>query len=223
MWSLIFGSIIAVIAIGLRVEGKIGDRGLTILLGFAFISGVAIAYYGTTKKVTAGPAGISLETFEKQVNEIKQDTLKDIKREVDKQKKKLSDVVTDAEKTREELLRVAEEAAPPYLSLDSSQIERTQEDYVVTLKLNPSKNVPFGTLIFRAEIMGESEAIIKELTCMQMHFGGKLQISDDGKIATLPYSSPGVRQERLKLVVSEPCKIHVSGTHIKEPLELEIK
>lgn len=223
MWGLILGIVIVAIAIGLRVDGKVGDVAFVSLLFFALAVGVVIVKVNVTRWFRVGPKGIELETFRKDVNSIKEEALEETRKEVAVLKEAVSSVVEKANKTREDLLKVAEEAAPPYLSLESTQIEQTEEGYNVTLRFDPSKNAPFGTLVFRAEIIGDSEAIFKQLTRGGMHFSSKEQVSADGKTAIKIYASPAVQQEKVILVVSAPCKVRISGNYLQEPLELEVK
>lgn len=223
MWGLIIGACILVVAIGLRIDGRVDGVSFSAMLTLALVSGIVIAYYGSTKKLKAGLDGIELETFRKDVNSVKEEAMKELRKDVVELKDTMASVIEKADKTRKDLLSVAEAVAPPYLSLESKQVERTEEGYKVTLRFNPSKNEPFGTIVFRAEIIGDSEAIIKQLTCEGMHFSGKEQVSTDGKTAIKQYASPGVRQEKIILTVSAPCKVRISGSHMREKLEFEVK
>ena len=112
MWGLIIGGFIVVVAIALHVEGRIGLLSLIALLIFALFVGFAIANFGSIKKFSGNlrQGALSLENFEEQADKITKDKLDEIKVEVDGQKKQLSNVITGANKTREELERVAEMA-----------------------------------------------------------------------------------------------------------------
>jgi len=223
MWGLIIGTCIVLVVIGLRVDGKIDNKFGIALLSVAIIAGITIAYFGSTKKVEYGP--FALETFREDVNAVKEDALKEIREDLAIQKEALSGVIDKANKTREDLLKVAEATAPPHLSLESKpEIKQIDGGYEVKLQLNPSKNAPFAMVQFRAEIVEDSEATIQEFG----RFGGMVfnfskKTSDNGKIAMQKYKPSGDQQQGLLLKVSEPCKVRISCSHMLNDLVLTVK
>ena len=222
MWGLIFGICLTTIAIGLRVDGKVGDKAFVALLCVAVVSGFLIERIAVTRRFKAGP--FELETFRKDVNETKEEALEEIKKEVAVQKEAISSLINKANETREALLKVADMASPPLLSLESQEIKQIGEDYIVKLEFKPSKNVPFGYLCFRAEIVGNSQASIKKLNPYDMHTVGQPGlISDDGKTATLWYMPMGSLWQRIALYLSSSCKVRISCSHMQKDLELEVK
>lgn len=225
MWGLIIGGIVALIAAGFLIENRISEKFFFLMLCIALAVGLCIAYYGSTKKVTAGLDGFSLEAFENAADEIKQKKLDEIKTEVDVQKKKLSDVITEANKTREDLEKVAKVAAPPFLSLASRpNIRNTdQGGYQVLLQFEPSKNAPFGTVSFSAEILEDSKATIEQLQTNMLCFQKQSAKTDDGKRATTQYVPAKPDGQTLILNVSAPCKVRITCNYMKEPLDLELK
>ena len=222
MWGLIFGVFIAAIAIGLRVEGKIDNKFAIALLCLAVASGFLIVKIGVTGRLTAGPFG--LETFRNDVNSIKEEALEETRKEVAVLKEAVSSVVDKANETREELLKVADMASPPLLSLESSEVKQIEEGYEVLLIFKPSKNAPFAALVFRAEIIGNLEATIKELDVVLATTSRQKEISDDGKTARLQYiplRTIGLQKLRLKL--SAPCKVRIVGSHMQKEVVFEVK
>ena len=225
MWGLILGGILGLIAVGLLVEKKVAGTHFVFLVALAAAVGFSVAYYGSTKKVSAGPGGFSWEGFEKQADAIKQKALDDIRTEVADQKTQLSSVIAEAQKTREDLEKVAEAAAPPTLSLESkSEVRKDRDGYTVDLCFVPSKNVPFGKLTFQGEIVEGTEATFKRFDP-----GGGTQtfgehtVAADGKKVTDEYWPHEVSPQTLTVTVSAPCKLHISGSHMAEPLEFDIE
>lgn len=222
MWGLILGICFVAIAVGLRVDGKVGDTAFIALLCLAVVSGFLIVKIGVTGRLTAGP--FELETFHEDVNLIKDEALKEIRKEVVVLKEAVSSVVDKANKTRGELLKVADMASPPLLSLESSEVKQVDEVYEVLLIFKPSKNAPFAALVFSAEIVGNLEATIKDLDAVLATTSRHKEISDDGKTARLQYvplSTIGLQKLRLKL--SAPCKVRIACSHMQKEVEFEVK
>jgi len=222
MWGLILGICIVAIAVGLRVDGKVGDRAFIALLCLAVASGFIIVKIGVTRRLTAGP--FELETFHEDVNSIKEEALKEIRNEVVVLKEAISSVVDKANKTRGELLKVADMASPPLLSLESKEVKQVDDGYEVMLIFKPSKNSPFAALVFCAEIVGNLETTIKEVDAALATTSRRKEISDDGKTARLQYvplRSIGLQKLRLKL--SSPCKVNISGSHMQKVVVVEVK
>ena len=126
MWGLIIGACILVVAIGLRIDGKVDGVSFSAMLTLALVSGIVIAYYGSTKKLKAGLDGIELETFRKDVNSVKEEAMKELRKDVVELKDTMASVIEKADKTRKDLLSVAEAVAPPYLSLESKGCRRSE-------------------------------------------------------------------------------------------------
>ena len=226
MWGLIIGGFIVVVAIALHVEGRIGLLSLIALLIFALFVGFAIANFGSIKKFSGNlrQGALSLENFEEQADKITKDKLDEIKAEVDGQKKQLSNVIMEANETREELERVAEMAAPPLLSLKSQQQVATREgEHRILLKFESTKNTPLGNVIFRTDILDGTQATMRGLRIGAMGGTyGESKTSNDGKTETQEYIPVGSDLD-LTVDVSAPCRVRISGSHMKEPLEVEIK
>lgn len=227
MWGLIIGVCILVVAIGLRIDGKVGDVSFSALLTLALVSGIAIAYFGSTKKLKAGLDGIELETFREEVSTIKEEASNELKREVTVHREAIAGLIEKANGTREELERVAKEAAPPILSLEQQEIKQVDGEYEVKLILKPSKNALFAYLVFHAEIFGNTEASVQKFGLWEMHAWfppDKLtEISDDGKKATIRYLPVGGIRQRLFLRVSASCRVRITGNRLDKPLEFEVK
>ncbi len=225
MWGLIIGACIVVVAIGLRVDGKVGDKSFVALLSAALISGIAVAHFGSTKKVKAGP--FELEIFRKEANEITKEALERLKKKVVVHEEALLTLIKQAETTGEQLVRIAHEAAPPLLSLRQKEVKQVDGEYEVKLILDPSKNAPFAWLVFHAEIIGDTEASIKNFGLWEMYAWYPpeklMEISDDGKKATIRYIPQASMRQRLFLKVSGNCRVLITGSRMEKPLELEIK
>lgn len=226
MYGLIIGGFILSMAVVLLIDSKIGTGPFIALTIVAIVSGVLIAGSGPLKKIYANllKGELSIEHFEEQADAIKKKTLDEIKAEVAEQKKQMSDMMIEANKTREELERVAEMAAPPLLSLESKEIKQVKGGYHAVFIFRPSKNRPFGMLAFYLEVLEGSEATIKNLDTG----GGSLtvgedKISPDGKKATTEYWPHEVMPQTVKVTLSGKCRIRISCNYMKEPLELEIK
>ncbi len=221
MWGLIIAGCIAVVAVALHVADMIGAAGLAALLTFALASGALVAYFGQSEEVGVGP--LSLKGLRQRANEITAEALDKINKRVAVHEEALSSVIKKADDTRRDLLKVAEEAAPPLLSFVSEEIRTTQEGYMLMIVLKPSKNAPFGTLTLTAEIVGDSEATIIDLSPgVTASFSGT-ERSPDGKRVTHQYSPAASPVHKPRLSVSAPCKARISCSHMREPLEVEIK
>ncbi len=224
MWGLIIGGFIAVIAIALYVEGKFSLSPLIAMLVFALVVGFSIANNSSIKKFTANllKGELSLEKFEQQADQITKEKLEEIKKEIDIQKEQLSDVVTSAKETQEELQQVAEMASPPLLSLKSQRQVKTKDDeHRILLELEATKNAPFGSVVFCAEIMEDTQAIIRGFMILSSGTYGE-KMSDDGKTVTQEFIPIG-SDLNLTLDVSAPCKVRFTCSHMKESLELNFK
>jgi hypothetical protein len=224
MWGLILGGIIALVAVGLLVEKRITGTHFAFMVALAVAVGSSVAHYGSTKKVSAGPGGFSWEAFEKQADAIKQKALDDIRTEVADQRKQLSGLIAEAQKTREDLEKVAEEAAPPLLCLKSQrQVASETGERRLLLEFESTKNKPFGTVVFHAEILNDTQATIRGL--MVDALGGTYgnnETSENGKTATQEYIPIG-NDLGLMVLVSAACKVRLSGSHMTEPLEFDIE
>lgn len=91
----------SIIIIYLAVNKQIGTGLASILLGFSILSGFGIANYDLIKKIKW--KDIEIETFEREINKIKQDALEKIEREVEKHKKEIEDLTIETNRRREEL------------------------------------------------------------------------------------------------------------------------
>lgn len=222
MWGLIIGGCIAAIAVGLRVGGSIGDKGLATLVTFALASGVAIAYFGRTREVDVGP--LKLKTFQDEADKFTKEKLAEIDNKFRVQSEAVSSLIDKADKTREALEKVAEEAAPPTLSLarDPEATKTADGGFQVKLGFTPSKNVAFGTVVFLAEVLEGDDAIIRQLGATMLCFNATPTRSEDDKSARIMYVPSSPHGQRLILNGSAPCKLRLSGTHLAEPLELEV-
>lgn len=225
MWGLILGLCLVAVALGLRIDGKINDKTLIILLIAAGFGGFLIVSSGGIKKLKAGPSGIELETFQKEVNTVKAEAIDDIKKEVAIQEKAILILIDEANNTRQMLQKVADESRPPMLSLESKDIIRDGNDYIVKLEFKPSKNAPFAYLRFSAEIIGNSNAYIKLFNPydVQLVYGNPGVISDDKKTATLWYFPIGTLWQKVMLRVSAPCTVRIASNYMSKELELEVK
>ncbi|MCD4831877.1 MAG: hypothetical protein K8R02_08775 [Anaerohalosphaeraceae bacterium] len=103
MWGLIIGACIAVIAIGLRVDNKLNDKYFICMLFFALLTSLNIAYFGSTKKMKAGLDGFAFETFQKNVDSIKQEAIDKLKKEIVIQKEAVSSLIDKADNTSNKL------------------------------------------------------------------------------------------------------------------------
>ncbi len=103
MWGLIIGACIALIAIGLRVDNKLNEKYFICMLFIAIVAGLGIAYFGSTKKLKAGLDGFTLETFQKDVNSVKQEAIDELKKEIVIQKEAVSSLIDKADNTSDKL------------------------------------------------------------------------------------------------------------------------
>jgi hypothetical protein len=239
--AIAFALALITIAIGLHVTKRIGEKALTILLGTAIVGAFVAANYDVITKLT-GPGGLSVET----IQEARDNALEDIKKEVNGQKERLdlviasaneartkleqrestiSALIDDASKTRERLQQTIEMAKPPVLSLkgDPSTIRRG-DAYEVSFLFLQSKLVPPGVVAFlvRANPGEDAKIVSLEVNAGILIGQQKNEITEGGKVARVIYQPIGATQHRLKLVVSGPLSVEISGTHMEKRVEYSI-
>lgn len=99
--ALVVFALIAIIAISLSVKKKIETKLTIILLCFAIFSGIGIANYDLIKKIKWGD--LEIETARNQINELKQDALDEIGKEIENQKESIKLLTANANDTREKI------------------------------------------------------------------------------------------------------------------------
>lgn len=92
---------IAVITIYLSVAKRIDCKLTLVLLLFSILAGFAVANYDIIKRLKWGD--FELETAKKELSEVKDSAIKDIKEEVKNQKESLELVIRDANSTSKEI------------------------------------------------------------------------------------------------------------------------
>ncbi|GEM_PF-4829847 len=239
--AIALASALVTIAIGLHVTKRIDEKALAIILGTAIVGGLAIANYDVITKVT-GPGGLGMET----IRQAKDSALEEIKEEVNSQKERLDFVITSANdsrekleqaessistlideagKTREDLEKTIEMAKPPVLSLKGTpSTMRAGDMYEASFVFVQSKLVPPGVVAFRVRADTGAEPKIVSFSAKAGVLIGqeRCEITEEGKVASLIYQPIGAVIHRLKLVVTGPLSVEISGTHIEKPLEYSI-
>lgn len=224
--GLLWGSILVVAAICLRVFGKVNDT----TFGFLLIAGVAggflIANYDFIKKLKT-PGGWEFETVRGEINKAKDEAIEQIRQEVTAHKEAIAELVSKAKEQDKKLRKTMELAAPPTLALyGAPETTKTEKGYKTILIFRPSKNEPFGQLSFVAVIQKASSGKIINLW---PHVGPPCatgphsqQKSENGREAGLVYSLMTAGWPQIELMVSEPCIVLIWGSHIPEPFQMEI-
>lgn len=202
-------------AIGLCLYGRdaIGKGVLGIVLGFAFAGGLAIELHGVVKRVKAG-----IFEFETAVEGIKEQAVAELKQEVAEQRESVNRVVSEAEQREEKLREVVKMAKPPVLSLMDDPINTKIKSglYEALFVFRQSKQVPPGAVGFRIRADMDVEGRIMGVVSETIEKLGKekLEITEGGKLALLSYQPAGATVHRLKVTVSGPVFVEISGSHI---------
>lgn len=225
LWAVNF----TVVAIALLYFKKAGTLQFVALLAAALVGGYFIHRADLwIKKVgfaqTADGLSLQFEAAQNKIEAAKNEALDELNKRVTVHEEALAAVIEKARKTREDLERVAEEAVPPLLVLKSQrQVAAKESEHRVLLEFESTKNRPFGTVVFRAEILNDTQATIRGL--MVNALGGTYgnhETSENGKAATQEYIPIGNELD-LMVLVSAPCRVRISGSHMAEPLEFDIE
>ncbi len=99
--ALLFLICLTIYVIWRARTGRIGKWLTIVLLGFALFGGLAIANYDIIKKVKW--KGIELETYERKIQTIKNDALKEIEASVARHKESIDLLISSLNDTREKI------------------------------------------------------------------------------------------------------------------------
>ncbi|MHC5061719.1 MAG: hypothetical protein ACYTFK_11625 [Planctomycetota bacterium] len=210
------------------MDNKLNEKWFIVMLLVGLGSGLAIAYFGSTKIFKASLDGFELETFQENVNSVKQEAIDELKTEVVIQKEAISSLIEKANNTREDLLEVAEMVSPPYLTFLKEKIKIVKNDsgYTTYLMFKPSKNrPPLGPTGFSAKVEDASNAKIIDFDDVGSEHVRTLskKISNDGKEALFTYDPGYFEYPRVRLKTSGACKVQISSSHIPEPFFVDIE
>ena len=125
-----------------------------------------------------------------------------------------------------EVAKVKEFTKPPVLLFKGAQIDKINDNYQVLIHFLPSKNETLGELIFYIKIKEGNSKILECKPSVDHHAytGGKAKITDDGKKATLGYYIiGGARLPTLKIVLTEPTILEITGNKLEKPVIYEAK
>lgn len=99
--AILFGICLTIFTLYLIVKKQIDSKMSVVLFLFALIGGFGIANYDIIKKIKW--LGLELETYERKVQDIKDDALKEIEQEVSNHKQSITMLITNLNDTREKI------------------------------------------------------------------------------------------------------------------------
>jgi hypothetical protein len=205
---------------------------------FIFSLGISVAFYlfqyGELSSFSLSSKLADLEFIREKKKEIHQDA-----EEITKIKKQLQDILNDSQQSQKtiteaqkriislekELQQTTEMAKPASLTLYSKEIKKISNQYEALLYFEPSKNSYIGIINFAVKILNNSDSnIIKFWPEGSFSYGkDSIKISNDGKEATLDYAITEVSYPAVRLTISQPASVLVSGSHLLNTLTIEIK
>jgi len=122
-------------------------------------------------------------------------------------------------KLQGELEEIRRLAAPPEIFIDAHTAKMLDNGYFILIHLKASKNVPLGTVRFRAALPDATSAKILEFKpAIMMAMNVRTSISSDGRVADLQFAIPGSEGPSLKLLVSDPSRVRIEGSHGFRPV-----
>lgn len=124
-----------------------------------------------------------------------------------------------------DLVRTANIAEPPILSYYSKEITKIEGGYEALLSFKPSKNRHLGLIKFYVKILDNSNAEIIDFWPEGAFISGKdsKNIAENKKEALLRYSMIGMGYPKVKLTISKPAKVSISGSHKLKEFSINIK
>lgn len=130
--------------------------------------------------------------------------------------------LNSSKKVEEKLKKIKEMAAPPTLTLMPGITTKNDSEHNRLLWFKPSKNEPLGRITLIVKVIGDSSAKIIEFYSDGPATLERKEISEDGKEAQLAYSLIGWYYPKAVVRTSNACKVVVSGSHITEPITVDI-
>lgn len=184
---------------------------------FIFSSGWADVKFIKEKKEEARQDAEEIFQIKNQIQKILEDSQHSQEIIIETQEKILS--------LEKDLIRTTDIAKPPTLSFYSKEVKKIEDVYQVLLSFKPSKNRHLGQIRFHAKILDDSNAKIINFWPESISATGKdsKKIAENGKEALLIFSMIGVGYPRVKLTISEPAKVLISGSHELKEFTVDIK
>ena len=130
-----------------------------------------------------------------------------------------------ASQMADELARTEALAAPPKLSVYSTQVTRSPSGLILHVAFQCDKNVPLGVIVFVATVPQDSNAIITNIwppSTFVITGEDTMKISADGKQARLIYSQVGAGCPLLNLEVTEATMVRIESNYLTSALELNV-
>ncbi len=206
---LFFFTLIILSAFYLFQFGELGS--------FIFSSKWADVRFIKEKKEEVRQDAEEISRIKNQIQEILEDSRHSQKIIIETQKKIFS--------LEKDLMRTAEIAKPPVLSFYSKKIKKVENGYAALLSFKPSKNRHLGQIKFYVKILDESDAKIIDFwpEGAFSHGEGSKKITENGKEALIIYSMIGIGYPKVKLTISKPAKVSISGSHELNKFTIDIK
>lgn len=240
MIALAFLAVMLIFAIGFFSIGKLNQPGFLIMLGIAALISAGIAR--GVKKIWFNPATGEMGMVTEAKNEIEQfakNKLDEIEKDVSLHKESItvllqkgndtSKTLSEQKQCINELITKADDSErklrnmiPKLRLIEPVKFNKTNSGIEATLSFVPSNNFPLGQILFSAEPIGPttSKIINFDHAGPGMKIGGKPIRVD--KSVRIEFSTVYFVKINLLLVVSEPCKVIISGNYLPEPIEIDI-